>query len=176
MQAVAHSPKFAKKVGVPQSVGREFTKFGGGAVKNTSRMNKLEEMGRLNAEKAKTLKGKKNLMAEKKRVIGDLKSMKSGGKAYVGGGTIYDSATKTSRPAPTPPKSDMKSTSPMPPSKRPPGSSATPPRKIRPLPMPPSRMMKSGGLTAGHKAADGVAKKGRTQTKMVTMKRGGGYC
>ena len=26
MQAVAHSPKFAKKAGVPQSVGREFTK------------------------------------------------------------------------------------------------------------------------------------------------------
>jgi len=26
MRAVAHSPKFAKKVGVPQSVGREFTK------------------------------------------------------------------------------------------------------------------------------------------------------
>ena len=26
MQAVAHNPSFAKKVGVPQSVGREFTK------------------------------------------------------------------------------------------------------------------------------------------------------
>ena len=25
MEAVKHSPKFAKKVGVPQSVGREFT-------------------------------------------------------------------------------------------------------------------------------------------------------
>ena len=25
MRAVAHSPKFAKKVGVPQSVGKEFT-------------------------------------------------------------------------------------------------------------------------------------------------------
>lgn len=24
MQAVAHSPKFAKKVGIPQSVGKEF--------------------------------------------------------------------------------------------------------------------------------------------------------
>jgi len=24
MQAVAHSPEFAKKVGIPQSVGREF--------------------------------------------------------------------------------------------------------------------------------------------------------
>ena len=30
MRAVAHSPSFAKKVGVPMSVGREFTKLGGG--------------------------------------------------------------------------------------------------------------------------------------------------
>ena len=30
MQAVAHNPKFAKKVGVPTSVGKEFTKSGGG--------------------------------------------------------------------------------------------------------------------------------------------------
>jgi hypothetical protein len=30
MRAVAENPKFAKKVGVPQSVGREFTKSGGG--------------------------------------------------------------------------------------------------------------------------------------------------
>jgi hypothetical protein len=31
MQAVAHSPKFADKVGVPQKVGREFSKFSEGA-------------------------------------------------------------------------------------------------------------------------------------------------
>lgn len=30
MQAVAHNPAFAKKAGVPQSVGKEFTKSGGG--------------------------------------------------------------------------------------------------------------------------------------------------
>ena len=33
MQAVANNPKFAKKAGVPQSVGREFTKSGGGEMK-----------------------------------------------------------------------------------------------------------------------------------------------
>lgn len=33
MRAVAHSPSFAKKVGVPMSVGREFTKSGGGMKK-----------------------------------------------------------------------------------------------------------------------------------------------
>jgi hypothetical protein len=77
MQAVAHNPKFAKKAGVPQSVGKEFTKSGGGMA-NTSRMNKLEELGRVNAEKATTAKGKKNLMAEKKRVVGELKYAKGG--------------------------------------------------------------------------------------------------
>jgi hypothetical protein len=33
----------------------------------------------------------------------------------------------------------------------------------------------SGGLIAGHKSADGIAKKGKTKGKMPTMKKGG-YC
>lgn len=77
MQAVAHNPAFAKKAGVPQSVGKEFTKSGGGMA-NTKRMNRLEELGRVDAEKAKTPKGKANLMAEKKRVVGELKMAKGG--------------------------------------------------------------------------------------------------
>ena len=77
MQAVAHNPAFAKKAGVPQSVGKEFTKSGGGMA-NTSRMNRLEELGRVDSEKATTAKGKKNLMAEKKRVVGELKYAKGG--------------------------------------------------------------------------------------------------
>ena len=86
MQAVAKSPEFAKKVGVPQSVGKEFNqadkgrkfKEGGDTMANTSRMNRLEELGRVNAEKAYTSKGKKNLAAEKKRVIGEMKMAKGG--------------------------------------------------------------------------------------------------
>tara|TARA_R110000765_G_scaffold298535_2_gene393621 strand:+ start:1171 stop:1443 length:273 start_codon:yes stop_codon:yes gene_type:complete len=39
---------------------------------NTSRMNKLEELGRVDAEKGKTLKGKRNLKDEKKRIIKEL--------------------------------------------------------------------------------------------------------
>ena len=49
MAAVAHSPKFAKKVGVPQSVGKEFNaadkgrKFaGGGEMKESKEMMKKE--------------------------------------------------------------------------------------------------------------------------------------
>jgi hypothetical protein len=42
MRAVAENPKFAKKVGVPQSVGREFTKSGGGEMKESKAMMKKE--------------------------------------------------------------------------------------------------------------------------------------
>ena len=42
MQAVAHSPSFAKKVGVPISVGKEFTKKDGGEVKESKAMVKKE--------------------------------------------------------------------------------------------------------------------------------------
>lgn len=42
MQAVAHNPAFAKKVGVPQSVGREFTKKEGGEMKESKAMMKKE--------------------------------------------------------------------------------------------------------------------------------------
>lgn len=38
MRAVAHSPSFAKKVGVPMSVGREFTKAEGGEMKESKAM------------------------------------------------------------------------------------------------------------------------------------------
>lgn len=34
MQAVANNPEFAKKAGVPQSVGKEFTKSKGGQMKD----------------------------------------------------------------------------------------------------------------------------------------------
>jgi hypothetical protein len=86
MAAVANNPAFAKKAGVPQSVGKEFSnadksrkfKEGGDTMANTSRMNRLEELGRVNAEKASTAKGKRNLMNEKKRIVGEMKMAKGG--------------------------------------------------------------------------------------------------
>ena len=130
MQAVANSPKFAKKVGVPQSVGKEYTKEskmkkmnmggpvadaagaramdprmamameaqrrqaaaggmkkGGKVKRNTSKMNSLEELGRVDAEKAYTKKGKRNLKDEKKRVVSEVK------KGYKKGGMV-SSASK----------------------------------------------------------------------------------
>ena len=48
-------------------------KKGGKVKKNTKRMNKLEELGRVDAEKARTRRGKKNLKAEKKRIVKEIK-------------------------------------------------------------------------------------------------------
>ena len=130
MQAVANNPKFAKKVNIPQSVGKEYSKeskmynkkmmmggkvkkmMGGGMAmadkagtramdprmamamdarrrqaamggmkKGGSVKNELEELGRVDAEKAYTKKGKRNLKSEKKRVVKEIKKkgMKKGG-------------------------------------------------------------------------------------------------
>ena len=45
---------------------------------NTKRMNRLEELGRVDSEKAFTKKGKRNLKDEKKRIVRELKA--KGGK------------------------------------------------------------------------------------------------
>ena len=44
-------------------------KKGGRVHKNTRRMNRLEELGRVDAERGFTKKGKRNLKAEKKRIV-----------------------------------------------------------------------------------------------------------
>ena len=63
---------------------------------NTRRENRLEELGRVDAEKAFSKKGKRNLRDEKRRIVGELKKggrvkaagiAKRGlGKAFRGGG------------------------------------------------------------------------------------------
>jgi hypothetical protein len=45
-------------------------------------MNRLEELGRVDAEKAYTKKGKKNLKAEKSRIVGELKRKKGGSAKF----------------------------------------------------------------------------------------------
>ena len=51
--------------------------------RNTKRENRLEELGRVDAEKGYTRKGKKNLKAEKKRIV---RSLNSRGAAVRGHG------------------------------------------------------------------------------------------
>ncbi len=114
MEAVSHNPAFAKKVGVPQSVGREFVKADKG--------RKFAEGGEMKESKA--MMGKEIAFMKKKGApkpmikheMAEAKGMKYGGKV---------------------------------------------------------KKMAAGGLTAGHKAADGVAKKGKTKGMQVTMRKGG---
>ena len=83
MQAVAHNPAFAKKAGVPQSVGKEFTKSGGSMKKMSKGGGVMpSKMGAVKtaapsrdgvAVKGKT-KGKQIVMA-------GAKGMKKGGRA-----------------------------------------------------------------------------------------------
>ena len=88
MQAVAHSPKFAKKVGVPQSVGKEFTmkkmSMGGGVAPSKMGAVKTAAPSRDGvASKGKT-KGTQIKMAGNSADLkkgGKVKKMAYGGKA-----------------------------------------------------------------------------------------------
>ena len=59
---------------------------------NTRRENRLEELGRVDAEKAYTKKGKRNLRDEKKRIVKEIKgggiAKRGMGKAFRGGGLV----------------------------------------------------------------------------------------
>ena len=48
-------------------------KFREGGRTNTRRENRLEELGRVDAERARTQKGKQNLRQEKRRIVRELK-------------------------------------------------------------------------------------------------------
>jgi hypothetical protein len=88
MAAVANSPKFAKKVGVPQSVGKEFTtadkdrKFSKGGDTMASKMN--PGMMAMMAKKKSATKmagGGMPMKNGKPAFIGDGKGMNKGGMA-----------------------------------------------------------------------------------------------
>lgn len=69
MQAVAHSPKFAKKVGVPVTVGKEFTKSGGG----------MAESKKMMAKEVSFMKKKGAPKSMVKHEMAEMKGMKRGG-------------------------------------------------------------------------------------------------
>ncbi len=73
MQAVAHSPGFAKKVGVSQSVGREFVGKGK-AMKKMKKMKKMAGGGLASGHKSA------DGIAKKGKTKGKEVAMKRGGK------------------------------------------------------------------------------------------------
>ena len=196
MQAVAHSPSFAKKAGVSQSVGKDFSAADKGKTfnKGGDTMESKKMMGKEVAFMKK--KGAPSSMIKHEEK--ESKGMKFGR----GGGMPPPSGA---RPDPRMMAAMMAARRPrmgagMPPS-APPVMPPPPPGGMPPPAQPPMGMKKGGmpmkdgkpafmqkkmnmggmyakggmkkmaggGLAAGHKAADGVAHKGKTKAKKVVM-------
>jgi hypothetical protein len=97
MEAIAHSPSFAKKVGVPQSVGQDFSKADKGksfkrggdmATKGVNPFAKFEKSGK-DVEKKGMKEGSKADMAlDKKQMMG----MKKGGMTKMATGGFVRAA------------------------------------------------------------------------------------
>jgi hypothetical protein len=136
MAAVANNPAFAKKAGVPQSVGKEFTSADKG-IKFKGGPRARPDLQKVN--KPKTLQGKTELFKKG----GEMKESKAMVKKEV-----------SFMKAKGAPKSMIKhEAAEMGGMKK--GGAA--------------KKMASGGLSGGHKAADGVASKGKTKGMQVSM-------
>ena len=83
MQAVANNPKFAKKVGVPTSVGKEFTKSGGGMAESKKMVGKEISFMKKKGAPAAMIKHEKGEMAGMKKG-GMPKKMANGGMTSMG--------------------------------------------------------------------------------------------
>ena len=73
MAAIAHSPEFAKKVGVPQSVGRDFNAADKG--------RKFGTGGNVESDKQQELRHAKTLAKISKEELAEANKMKKGGVA-----------------------------------------------------------------------------------------------
>jgi hypothetical protein len=156
MAAIANSKDFAKKADVPMSVGKEFMKADEG--------KKFRKGGSTNPtvqgiNKQKTNRGSMQLpnamlnkyVGHKEGGMATMKKDMSQDKKLVKKAVgMHDKQLHAGK------KTNLATL------KK--GGSACAPKK-----------MASGGLAAGHKAADGIATKGKTKARKVTMKKGG-YC
>ena len=139
MAAVANNPAFAKKTGIPQSVGAEFMKadkglkFGKGA-RTRADLQKIN--------KPETRHGKSELFSEGGRMA-ESKKMMAKEVSFMKKKGAPKSMIKHEMA-----EAGMKYGG-----------------KVK--------KMAGGGLSAGHKAADGIAKKGKTKGMQIAMKRGG---
>ena len=134
MAAVANNPKFAKKVGVSQSVGKDFN--------NADKGKTFKEGGMMKPVDMKKNPGVAKLPTAVRNKMG---FMKEGGKAH----------------------SDIAKDKPM--MKKVAAKAVKGHEKKL-------HGMAKGGLAAGHKAADGIASKGKTKNMVVKMNKGGKAC
>jgi len=97
MQAVAHNPKFAKKAGVPQSVGKDFaaadkdkTFKGGGKVADLKKLFKGKDTKAEELKEAKAIKSGKITPEQYAKGEDMEKGMKKGGKCMAKGGAAKE--------------------------------------------------------------------------------------
>jgi len=93
MEAVAHNPSFAKKVGVPQSVGKEFAKADKG--KTFSRGGDMKESKAMVKKEVSFMKAKGAPKSMMKHEMSEMKGMKKGGNVS----TTKMGAVKTAAPS-----------------------------------------------------------------------------
>ena len=108
MEAIAHSPSFAKKVGVPQSVGQDFSKADKGktfkrggdtmATKGVNPFAKFEKSGKDVEKKGMKEGSKKDMMMDKSQMMGmkkgGMKKMATGGFVRAADGVATKGKTK----------------------------------------------------------------------------------
>ena len=100
MQAVAHNPAFAKKAGVPQSVGKEFTKSGGGMAESKKMVKKEVSFMKSKGAPKSMIKHEMSEAGMKKG--GMTKKMAKGGmamKKMASGGMTSMGKVKTAAPS-----------------------------------------------------------------------------
>ena len=152
MEAIAHSPSFAKRVGVPQSVGQDFSKADKGKT-----FKRGGDMATQMDPKMMAM-----MMAKKKAAMGGASmappapmggmGMKKGGMAaFEKSGKdveVKGKGKEGSKKEEAFDKSQMMKKGGM-------------------------AKMAGGGLAGGHKSADGIASKGKTKGMNIAMKKGG---
>jgi len=157
MDAVAHNKGFAKKVGVPQSVGTDFSeaskgmKFGSGGEKTRAESQAINQPKTNHGDmalfkKGGSMAGKMNpgfmaMMAKKK----DAKPSAMGKPTMKAGMSTA--------------KDGMKKPTPM----------DKPEMGMMGMKKGGMKKMAAGGLSSGHKSANGIASKGKTKGTQITM-------
>jgi len=184
MEAIAHNKAFAKKVGIPQSVGQDFSKADkgktfkkGGDIMATKRDPKM--MAALMAAKRKPVMPVGGQMGMDNQMMqagtpqpGTPAMMKKGGKVkkMAKGGMAKSDAKEDMKMDKSQDKAMIKKAFKQHDSQEHKGGKGTK------LALKKGGMMKKmagGGLAAGHKSADGVATKGKTRAMMPKMSSGG---
>lgn len=92
MDAAAHNPSFAKKVGIPSKVAKEFSSKSKGMT--FQKGGEMKESKKMVGKEVAFMKKKNAPKSMIKHEEAEMKGMKSGGKAYKKGGAIDGVAVK----------------------------------------------------------------------------------